>query len=49
MSPDTLRAIVRIAAEQRYLLHYAGMAPWQRPEFVEEEWARVEECEEEDG
>jgi len=49
MSSDTLRAIVRIAAEQRYLLHYAGIPPCTRPPFVEEEWARVEECEGEDG
>jgi len=38
MSANTLCVIIRIAAEQRYLLYYAGMAPWQRPEFVEEEW-----------
>jgi len=38
MSPWVLAEILRVAAWQRWALHWAGWAPWQREPFVLEEW-----------
>jgi hypothetical protein len=38
MSDGVIEELMRIAARLRFLEHWAGVPPSQRPEYVEADW-----------